>query len=264
MMISAAAGLALFIYWAITRKLGRGELDKAIFRSNSMPYYLPASVVIGWLALYMVASGLAEGLTGEMPDWQQKLVTYSIFALVEIVIIVFVLAAAEKYFAAGLSGFGLRANGILKDMAAGATMFVAAWPLVMGALYLVVRIGTIIEGPDFQMQQNEGLAVILENNQWGLRIFVIFFAAVITPIFEELLFRGLVQSYFRNIGYGPWRTIIVASIIFSALHPWMHLPALMILSVFMGYAYEKSGSLLQSIFIHCFFNSASIAIALLK
>ena len=142
-------------------------------------------------------------------------------------------------------------------------MFIAVWPLVLAAIFLVMKIGRIIEGPDFQMQQNEGLAVILENDQWSLRLLMIFFATILTPIFEELVFRGLLQSYLRDIGYSPWRTIFIASIIFSVLHPWMHLPALLILSVCMGYAYEKSGSLLRSIFIHCFFNSATIAFALL-
>ncbi len=262
-IILATAGLALFIYWVITRKFGIRELDGAIFRSNSMPYYLPAAVVCGWLGLYIVATSLAKDLTQQLPNWQQEFITYSIFAFVEVVIIVFILAAAQRYFTAGIAGFGLHTKGILTDIAAAAAMFIAVWPLVTGALYLIVKIGTIIDGQDFQMQQNEGLVVILEDSQLSLRILMIFFAAVITPIFEELVFRGLVQSYFRNIGYGPWRAIFMASIIFSLLHPWMHLPALMILSIAMGYAYEKSGSLLRSIFIHCFFNSAMIAFALL-
>jgi membrane protease YdiL (CAAX protease family) len=263
MFILATAGLALFIYWAVTRKFGRRELDRAIFRSNSMPDYLPVTVVCGWLGIYIITAQLAKSLTQQMPNWQQEFIAYSIFAFVEVVIIVFILAAARRYFTAGLAGFGLHAKGVLKDIAVAAAIFIAVWPLVTAALFLIVKIGTIIEGPDFQMEQNEGLTVILENSQLSLRILMIFFAAVITPIFEELVFRGLVQSYFRNIGYSPWQAVFIASIIFSLLHPWMHLPALIILSVAIGYAYERSGSLLRSIFIHCFFNSAMIAFALL-
>jgi uncharacterized protein len=98
----------------------------------------------------------------------------------------------------------------------------------------------------------------------SLRILTIFFAAVLTPIFEELVFRGLLQNYMRNLNYGPWQSIFMASIIFSVLHPLMHLPAIMVLSVCMGYAYEKSGSLLRPIFIHIFFNASTIALALLR
>jgi membrane protease YdiL (CAAX protease family) len=263
MIISVLAGLALFIYWVVKTRFGRGTLDRAGFRANSMPYYLPFVVIFGWLGIYLVASNLARDLTAQMPDWQQKLVVYSVFVMIEAVIIVFVLVSAKRHFQAGLAGFGLRAKGVLGDIGAAAAMFIAVWPLVMGAIFLIIKIGRVFEGPDFQMQQNEGLAVILENKELSLRLLMIFFATILTPVFEELVFRGLLQSCLRDIGYSPWRTIFIASIIFSALHPWMHLPALLILSVCMGYAYEKSGSLLRSIFIHCFFNSATIAFALL-
>ncbi len=263
MIISALAGLALFIYWAAKNRFGRGSLDRADFRANFMPYYLPFAVIFGWLGLTLAASNLAENLTAKLPDWQQKFTVFSFFVVIEIVVIAFILASAKKYFETGLYGFGLRTGGIFRDIATAAAMFIAVWPLVLAAIFLVIKIGRIIEGPDFQMQQNEGLTVILESKQLSLRLLMIFFATILTPVFEELIFRGLLQSHLRNIGYSPWETIIITSIIFSVLHPWMHLPALLILSVCMGYAYERSGSLLRSIFIHFFFNSATIAFALL-
>jgi len=263
MIISALAGLALFIYWAVKNRFGRGTLERAIFRQNFMPYYLPFAVIFGWLGLYLVTSNLAENLTAQLPDWQQKLAVYSSFVLIEIVVIVFIFISAKRYFEGGLSGFGLSLKGIFKDIVSAAAMFVAVWPLVLAAIYLIIIIGRIIEGPDFQMQQNEGLAVILENKQWSLRLLMIFFATILTPIFEELIFRGLLQTYLRDLDYSPWQSIFIASIIFSILHPLMHLPALLILSVCMGYAYERSGSLLRPIFIHLFFNAATIAFALL-
>jgi membrane protease YdiL (CAAX protease family) len=263
MIISALAGLALFIYWAVKNKFGKNSLDKADFRANFMPYYLPFAVIFCWVGLTWFASNLAENLTAQLPDWQQKFTVFSFLIVIEIVIIVFILAAAKKYFEGGLNSFGLRRREIFRDIAAAAAYFIAVWPLVLAAIYLIIIIGRLIQGPDFQMQQNEGLAVILENEQWSLRLLMIFFATILTPVFEEVIFRGLLQSYFRDIGYSPWQAIFIASIIFSVLHPWMHLPALLILAVCMGYAYEKSGSLFRSIFIHSFFNASMIAFALL-
>lgn len=263
LLVMSLASVALLAVWLIRTRLGTKALIATEYRRNSMPDYLPVAVVCGWLGLYIVTAQLAKGLTQQLPDWQQEFITYSIFAFVEVVIIVFVLAAVRRYFAAGLAGFGLHLRGILNDIVTAAAVFIAVWPLVAAALFLIVKAGTIIEGPDFQMQKNEGLAVILENSQLGLRILMIFFAAILTPAFEEIVFRGLVQSYFRNIGYSPWQSVFIASIIFSLLHPWMHLPALIILSIALGYSYEKSGSLLRSIFIHSLFNSVSITFALL-
>jgi len=263
MTISALAGLALFVYWAVKNRFGRDSLERAVYRRNFMPYYLPAAVIFCWVGLTWFASNLAENLTAKLPGWQQKFTIFSFLIVVEVIIIIFVLAAVKKYFEGGLSGFGLRRGEIFRDISAAAAYFFAVWPLVMAAIFLVMEIGTILEGPDFQMQRNEGLTVILENQQWSLRLLMIFFATVLTPVFEEIIFRGLLQSYLRDTGYSPWQAIFIASIIFTVLHPWMHLPALLILAVCMGYAYEKSGSLLRSIFIHCFFNLSQIAFTLL-
>ena len=263
MIITVMAGLALFIYWAIKNNFGKGTLERAHYRANSMPYYVPFAVLFGWLGLSLTASSFAEGLTTRMPDWQQKLAVFSLLIVIEIILAVFILAAAKKYFDGGLKGFGLQTEGLGSDITSAAAMFIAVWPLATGAIYLVLIIGRLIEGPDFQMEQNEGLSIILKNPQWSLRLLMIFFATILTPVFEELIFRGFLQSYLRDIGLGPWRSILGASVVFSVLHPPMHLPALLVLSIAMGYAYEKSGSLWRSIFIHFFFNSVQITFALL-
>ena len=95
---------------------------------------------------------------------------------------------------------------------------------------------------------------------------VLFFCAftVDVPIFEEMLFRGILQSMIRRYLGSPWAAILISSVIFALMHPyWMHLPALFMLSLGMGYAYERSGSLVRPIFVHAIFNSASITAALL-
>ncbi|MFZ9024246.1 MAG: type II CAAX prenyl endopeptidase Rce1 family protein [Anaerohalosphaeraceae bacterium] len=50
---------------------------------------------------------------------------------------------------------------------------------------------------------------------------------------------------------------------FAILHTPTHIPALFILSVGLGYAYERSGSLLRPILMHIFFNGLSITMTLL-
>ncbi len=263
MIILAIGGLAVFVNWAIKSNFGKRSLEKARFRANSMPYYMPFAVIFGWLGLSVTVASLARSLSAQMPDWQQKLTAFSFLIAVEIVIVIFILAAAKKYFDGGLRGFGLLTEGLGDDIASAAAYFFAVWPLVMGALYLTVIIGRIIEGPAFQMEQNEGLKVILENDQLPMRILMIFFATILTPVFEELVFRGLLQNFLRDIGFSPWRSIIAASVVFTLLHPLMHFSGLLILAIAMGYAYEKSGSLWRSIFLHCIFNSTQIAFALL-
>ncbi len=262
--LAVLVGGIFIIRWFAQTDWGRKSLENAPARPNFMPYYFPFAVLLGWLALASLGSSLAESLTSELTDWRQKFATFSFFFAVEVVAVVFIVFSAQKYFINGVNGFGLKTRSVFQDFFSSAGVFIIVWPFVTLSLALVVAIGEQIMGSDFQMQKNEGLAVLLEYKQMSLRILMIVFAAGLTPIFEELVFRGLLQTYFREtLCYKPWIGIFITSAIFSLLHPLMHLPAIFILSVAMGYVYEKSGSLWRAIFIHCIFNSSQIAMALL-
>jgi membrane protease YdiL (CAAX protease family) len=86
---------------------------------------------------------------------------------------------------------------------------------------------------------------------------------LIAPTLEEMLFRGLFQSAIHSYTNRPWLSILLTSAIFAMVHSNPgHWPALAVLSVGLGYSYEKSGSLFRPIIIHALFNAASIAAAL--
>ncbi|HBG27547.1 MAG: hypothetical protein A2Y10_15555 [Planctomycetes bacterium GWF2_41_51] len=263
-VITLAAGGGMLVKWLSETRFGTKSLESAGHRRNNMPYYFPFAVLFGWLLLTAIGSGAAESLTSKMTDWRQKFATFGVFFAIEVVVIFFIVNSAKIYFEDGLRGFGIKFKDIFRDLALAAAIFVSVWPLVIITLWAVVFIGTLIVGPEFEFEKNEGLVVLLEHKQLILRVLMVLFAAGLTPIFEELVFRGLLQTYMREgLGYGPWQSIFFASAIFAVLHPLMHLPAIFILSVAMGYAYEKSGSLLRPIFIHLLFNGTTIAFALL-
>lgn len=262
-IFAGVAGLFLLVWWLAGTGFGIKALEGAQVRRNEMPDFFPFAVLLGWVFLAFAGSSVAESLTSEMLDWRQKFAMYFSYVLIEMAAVVFIVLSVKKYFEGGLAGFGIRVKGIFQDIAAAAGSFVAVWPLVFISLNLVYYVGVFFVGNQFEMEKNPGLEVILEYNQLGLRILMIFFATILTPIFEELVFRGLLQSYLRNLEYGPWVSIFIVSAIFAAIHPLMHFPAIFVLSCAMGYAYERSGSILRSIFIHCFFNSSQIAFALL-
>jgi membrane protease YdiL (CAAX protease family) len=59
--------------------------------------------------------------------------------------------------------------------------------------------------------------------------------------------------------HGAWIAILISSGLFAATHAdTSHWPAMFVLGIGLGYAYEKSGSLFQPIFIHSIFNTISI------
>ena len=101
--------------------------------------------------------------------------------------------------------------------------------------------------------------IIFKPETTSVRALIIITAVVIVPAFEEMLFRGLFQTWLRSLVARPWLAILICSGMFAVIHADAgHWPALLALSMSMGYAYEKSGSLFRPIFIHSLFNATSI------
>ena len=87
---------------------------------------------------------------------------------------------------------------------------------------------------------------------------------VIAPIAEELLFRGTLQQYLKK--FCSLKTaILLTAIIFACFHFSLSqnlgnlslIPSLFIFSCFLGYTYERQGSIFASIGLHLTFNLAS-------
>lgn len=91
---------------------------------------------------------------------------------------------------------------------------------------------------------------------------VILFAtvAVIAPLLEELLFRGLLQNSLAN--YMPiWAAILLSAAIFAGVHMQLYaFPALMVLGAVFGYIYHITGSLRVTILLHMINNTAALAL----
>jgi membrane protease YdiL (CAAX protease family) len=88
---------------------------------------------------------------------------------------------------------------------------------------------------------------------------------VITPLVEETLFRGFLQSFIRT-HLGSKQAILITSACFAFFHyaPEQGLGNIPIvgtlfsLALFLGFLYEKQGSLFASIALHGLFNGISI------
>ena len=263
-IVICLAGILLFAGWLIKTSLGRNALADSIPRRNNMPPYLPLCVWAGWIILSALGNMIAELLSdfGGLAEWQEALLSYSSIALLEIILVFAMLFTARLFFARRLRGFGFDWRTIGKDFKVAMINLLAILPIVTGLVIFVGFLGRLIAGDDFQMQRNEGLTTIITYPQLSVRTVVFVFAAVIAPVFEEILFRGLFQSMLRSVVGRAWLAVILTSVFFAMLHPWMHWPALFALSMCLGYAYEKSGSLFRPIFIHMLFNAISIILVI--
>lgn len=262
-MLICGLGIVFFVLW-VFGFAGSVSLASSPNRRNCLGPLVPVIQIGIWLAASAVTTSIASAAGAKSLRWLSELYIFLGVTILETGLIVVFLLFARKTFARRLKGFGLNPRTALSDFPPAVINFITALPLIFLAVLAVDYIGRLYVGPDFKMQANESLTVILENPQLTLRIAVVFFAIVVGPVFEEVLFRGMLQSMIRGYLGRPWLAIVLTSVIFAVHHPLMHWPGIFILSAAMGYAYEKSGSLFRPIFIHILFNAMSVTAALLS
>jgi len=261
------AGIALLAYWLLKTSLGRRALADSAPRRNNMPFYLAPILFCLSFATVSSAAMIAGELTRGLPDWQSAVVDNVVSCVGATVTVVIIIVLARAHFARRLRGFGLSIRALPKDVIAAPLYLLAARPLMMLAVKLTIDIAQYASDPEYQMQQHQQLELVTEHPQLLLRILVVAGAVVIGPLFEELLFRGLVQTTIRSFlsetGNRVWLAIALSSVLFVTMHQdRSHWPALFVLGLCMGYAYEKSGSLWRPIFIHAIFNATAVVATL--
>ena len=102
-------------------------------------------------------------------------------------------------------------------------------------------------------------------------VLIVTMVIVVTPIWEEILYRGLLQESIRSHplteGESPWVAIVITSLIFATMHGAMvdlrGLPALFVLSLGFGWIYVRTGRLTASIVMHAAFNAFNILVVIL-
>jgi membrane protease YdiL (CAAX protease family) len=95
-------------------------------------------------------------------------------------------------------------------------------------------------------------------------LLVAFFAVVLGPLFEELLFRGFLLPLLQR-ALGPWPAIVLAAVGFSLLHgaqykwSWQDLLLIGLAGVAFGYARYKTGSTAAAALLHGGYNLSFFA-----
>lgn len=84
-------------------------------------------------------------------------------------------------------------------------------------------------------------------------------AAVISPIYEEILYRGVFYTFFRD-RYGIWGGVLISSIIFTVVHipTYNTLPVNFLSGVVFAWLYEKTNSILSAMIAHALFNFIAV------
>lgn len=200
-----------------------------------------------------------------------------------------------------VQGLGFSMNKLPRGVKLGALGAVILLPIVWFVLQIIV--GWLYELIGFKHPaEHELLLAMHDAHEIWVRVVLVLAAVLVAPLFEEMLFRGHLQTLLRRmvmrwmqeapqppplpmpdaisaplpLDYvsaqaaageanllATWIAIFVTSILFTLVHPMWMWPAIFCLAIGLGYAYERTGNLWTCITIHCLFNSVSTLIFLL-
>lgn len=256
------SGLCVFGYWLVKTSLGRRALVEAKVRRNMMPPTFPWAVLMLWFCVTMVAAFMVDFLAGDSSEPGQVFAQTITQGIINATFGVGGLILARNYFARRLKGFGINFRNVPRDAAWAVAYLFAGWPVVIAALRMTLLVGKLIYGGDYQIEQHEELRLLHAHMEVSIRAAIVISGAIVTPFFEEVLFRGLIQSTIRSLVRGPWFAIAISSAVFAAVHPRVHWAGIFIMGMLLGYAYEKSGSLFRPMFIHVLFNGLTLIAAM--
>lgn len=110
---------------------------------------------------------------------------------------------------------------------------------------------------DFNLLLNVQGADLEMLKSMDMKRLTLFFlvTVIIAPLVEEIIFRGLVYSpLYRKVGRHI--AIVISSLLWTHVHFFPLLPSLslFIVGIFLGWLYDRSGSLIHPIVFHMFKN----------
>ena len=108
--------------------------------------------------------------------------------------------------------------------------------------------------------QQEAVRALEHVEGWVDRLALAGVAIVLAPIAEEILFRGVLYSFIRKLGF-PALALWSTSLLFALIH-WnaMTFMPLLVLAVVLALLYEKTDNLLAPIAMHSLFNALNFVL----
>lgn len=138
--------------------------------------------------------------------------------------------------------------------------------IVLWTLGLIVASGVILTVMDLLniSWENAKTKSIQADMTWVTFLIGLISSVVISPVYEEIFYRGFLYKWMR-MKWGVPAGIMISSAIFTAAHipTYNTLPVNFITGAVFAWTYEKTGSILPAIIIHGTFNSVALILTAL-
>lgn len=130
------------------------------------------------------------------------------------------------------------------------------WGAIIGAQVLFLLLFFSSSADSLPQEESTSASLAIS----GPTIVLAFTAlALLTPLLEEIVFRGLVQRTVQKY-LSPFLAIVISAILFTLCHAFtlMIMPGIFILGLSAGYLYHAYQSIYAPISLHVFLNSINI------
>ena len=264
-LIFVLAAVVFFVFWK--KDLIRpGSFARNEPSATPPPHAGPAlfAMLIGCFIISAITAIAVSGAQGIGPNDARTIPQQG--ALVLVVGFVGVVAAVGTIMIARkvwkLKRFGIHSTGWLLGLMLGAAVF----PITLCIAQLSSLVFTLLGNGSAEAIAHDTLKDIVSPEAGAWRWVFVLGAVIFTSIFEELLFRGLLQSAIASILRSRWLALFVASLLFTAVHisPGIEphtLPAIGVLGLAMGIAYERTGKISVPIAMHAAFNAINVGLS---
>ena len=265
-VLGAVAAVVLIFLW-IGNLVGPGSTGKLGGRDVKA---LPAPIWLFGAILAYVATPLVAQFLTEMPDLKsgdplrdRALIQFGAVGAGALVGFALLFVMSKT---AGGAGLRLKAS----DLPIGIGCFLLTLPFVLlagdGAVLVYTKLYN--EAPAAVAHPTLELIVNNRESQWAMLLALV--AVLLSPLWEEIVWRGFLQStILRASGGQPWVAILLTSTLFALVHrassdpvPWHALAPIFVLGLAMGIAFERTKRLGVPILMHVCFNGLNVGLAL--
>jgi uncharacterized protein len=229
---------------------------------------------IGWVVLFivlqlvagvvavsaaMIPDLIAKGAAADAATMQPDLAAIALPMIISLVIAeIFLLFLLWLYLRKGERVAAIQLDK-WSDLSLGKTILLAVGLIGLGFAFNYAYGAYVVPDVVVQEELRKFFAAIPGTVPNTILLFVTI--AVIAPLVEELLFRGLLQKSLSH-KLPIWAAIAISALVFGAMHgDFYAMPPLVIMGVVFGVIYHLTGSLRVNIALHMINNAAALLLS---
>jgi membrane protease YdiL (CAAX protease family) len=219
-----------------------------------------------WFAHYLVGgASWSDALSAPASTAPEATIRTLSTAAGEITAALILLGIGALRIRGGLAGWGLGLGKLARRLGTAVLIFIAAWPVCYGMLYLTRLLLWYFWGVEAPPEHTALVTLRSPDVEVYTKLAIGLNAIVLAPLTEEMFFRGLLQSAVARWSGSPWAGVAAASLAFGAVHLQVAdtVPTMMIFGGILAATYARTGSLTLVILVHAVFNAKNVLQAVL-